>query len=66
MMNCVGTRRVLEQKVYPPKSHFKITLAIGSVELTERNPPQAPLFQRQGIRRVSRTGFSRILVDKAC
>ena len=27
--------------------------------LTERNPPQALPFQRLGIRRVSRTGFSR-------
>jgi hypothetical protein len=45
MMNCVGTRRVLEQNVYPPKSHSKIALAIGSIELTYCR------FDERGIRK---------------
>lgn len=44
-MNCVGTRRVLQQNFYPPQSHSKIALATGSIGLTYCR------FDERGIRK---------------
>ena len=58
-MNCVGTRRVLEQNVYPPKSQSKIALAVGSIELTYCRADESGI--RKGLGVVMSNDITRVL-----